>query len=105
MSKVALSNGSSRKKNIVSALNLIDEDIQRVFSTKDACSVLIKPNMVRTDTMSAATPVDALQGVLEYLQKYKRRISRITIGEGPAGSPAQEGFTSYGYLRLAEESL
>ena len=103
MSKVALSHGSSRKNTIISALNLIDEDIQRVFSTKDACSVLIKPNMVRTDTMNAATHVDALQAVLEYLQKYKRRISRITIGEGPAGSPAQEGFTNYGYLRLAEE--
>ena len=103
MSKVALSNGSSRKKNIISALNLIDEDIQRILSTKEACSVLIKPNMVRTDTMNAATHVDALQAVLEYLQKYKRCISKITIGEGPAGSPAQEGFTNYRYLRLAEE--
>ena len=103
MSKVALSHGSSRKNTIISALNLIDEEIQQILSTKKACSVLIKPNMVRTDTMNAATHVDALQAVLEYLQKYKRRISRITIGEGPAGSPAQEGFTNYGYLRLAEE--
>lgn len=103
MSKVALSHGSSRKKNIISALNLIDEEIEQAFSKKDACSVLIKPNMVRTDTMNAATHVDALQAVLEYLGKYKRRISRITIGEGPAGSPAQEGFTNYGYLKLAEE--
>jgi uncharacterized protein (DUF362 family) len=103
MSKVALSHGSSRKNNIISALNLIDADIELALSKKDACSVLIKPNMVRTDTMNAATHVDALQAVLEYLGKYKRRISRITIGEGPAGSPAQEGFTNYRYLRLADE--
>jgi uncharacterized protein (DUF362 family) len=103
MSKVALSHGSSRKNTIISALNLIDEEIQQILSTKKACSVLIKPNMVRTDTMNAATHVDALRAVLEYLQKHKRHISRITIGEGPAGSPAQEGFTNYGYLRLTEE--
>jgi uncharacterized protein (DUF362 family) len=102
MSKVALSYGTSRKKNIIDALNLIDDDIKQAFSKKDAHSVLIKPNMVKTDNVKAATHVDALDAILEYLQKYKRVISKITIGEGPAGSQAQEGFANYRYQRLAE---
>ena len=53
MTKVALSSGSSRKKNIIYALNLIDDDIKQVFNRKDGNSVLIKPNMVKTDNIKA----------------------------------------------------
>ncbi|UCD72624.1 MAG: DUF362 domain-containing protein [Candidatus Bathyarchaeota archaeon] len=102
MPKVALAKGSSRLETIIKALNMIDKEIEQGIRAKDSATVLIKPNMVVTNTQLAATHADALQALLEYLQKFDN-IEKIIIGEGPAGSSAQEGFNNYGYLKLAEE--
>lgn len=102
MSKVALVQGSSRKETISQALNTIDREIEREIRAKDHATVLVKPNMVVTNTQLAATHADALHALLEYLQKFDN-IEKTIIGEGPAGSLAQEGFSNYGYLKLAEK--
>ncbi|KON29276.1 hypothetical protein AC480_03450 [miscellaneous Crenarchaeota group archaeon SMTZ1-55] len=102
MSKVALVQGTDRYRLITHALNLIDEDIASKLRGKAPCTVLLKPNMVRTDQPLAATHVDALRAILDYLQKYENSIKKIIIGEGPAGAPAEEGFRNYGYLDLLD---
>ena len=102
ISKVALVQGASRRETISQALNTIDKYVEQGIRAKDSATVLVKPNMVVTNTQLAATHVDALQALLEYLQKFDN-IQKIIVGEGSAGSPAQEGFSNYGYLKLAEK--
>ncbi len=103
MTRVALTHRLSRREAISRALDAVEREIGRAIRAKGSCKVLIKPNMVSTSTPLAATHVDALQAVLDHLQRYQKSISKIIIGEGPAGTPAQDGFANYGYLKLAEE--
>ena len=102
MSRVALVQGTDRYRLIKHALNLIDPDIASKLRRNAPCTVLIKPNMVRTDQPLVATHVDALRAILDHLQKYDKSIKKILIGEGPAGSPAEKGFRNYGYLDLLD---
>jgi len=106
--KVALSSGQTRYETTIRALELIDEEIRQDISSKSPCTVLIKPNMVVTDTQSAATNVATLRALLEHLKKYESCIGKIIIGEGPAdgGSTrihAETGFRNYGYDRLMKD--
>lgn len=102
LSRVALVQGTDRYRLITHALNLIDRDIASQIRGKAPCTVLIKPNMVRTDQPLAATHVDVLRAILDHLQKYDKSVKKIIIGEGPAGAPAEEGFRNYGYLDLLD---
>jgi len=103
MTTVALTYGLSRPGTIAGALDAVEQEVGQAIRARSCCRVLIKPNMVSTSRPLAATHVDALEAVLDRLQRYQDNIGKIIIGEGPAGSPAQEGFTNYGYLKLAEE--
>jgi uncharacterized protein (DUF362 family) len=94
---VALVRGNDRKENVARALQLIED---RVDVTKKE-SILIKPNFVSTHSQSAATHVDAVRAVLEFLRQ--RTSKPITIGESPALGSASTGYSNYGYLPLAEE--
>jgi uncharacterized protein (DUF362 family) len=100
VSKVAITQGKSRQLNIERALNMIDHEVSALIREKAPCRILIKPNMVRTNKPLAATHVDTLRAILEYLQQYDQHIAQIVIGEGPAGSPASQGFQTYGYYNL-----
>jgi uncharacterized protein (DUF362 family) len=100
LTKVALVQGKERQANIRQALNMIDQEIATQITDKAPCRILIKPNMVRTNKPLAATHVDALHAILNYLQQYDQYIAKIAIGEGPAGSPASQGFQKYGYYDL-----
>jgi uncharacterized protein (DUF362 family) len=106
--KVAVTNGFSRRNTTTRALELLDEEIRHDIDSKSSCTILIKPNMVVTNIPSAATNVETLSALLEYLEKYESRIGKIIIGEGPAdgGSTkilAENGFRNYGYDRLSKE--
>ncbi len=65
-SKVALIHGDERRKNVYQALLAIDDQIQPGLRRKKY--VLIKPNNVSTERQLAATNVDALNGILDYLE-------------------------------------
>ena len=108
MTKVAVSSGTSRHSTTIKALELLDEEIRHDIDSKSSCTILIKPNMVVTDMPSAATNVETLRALLEYLKKYESHIGKIIIGEGPADGgatkiPADTGFRNYGYDRLVKE--
>ncbi len=96
-SQVALVRGSDRYNNIVQALNLIEGDID----LGDKKLILIKPNFVSTRRQLAATHVDAVRAVLDWLRP--RYDGLITIGEGAATSDTFDGYRNFGYLALAEE--
>lgn len=96
-SKVALVKGNDRYANITQALALISSDID--LSGKK--SVLVKPNFISTTRQLAATHVDGVRAVLDWLRD--RYDGPITIGEGPAIGDAFAGYRNFGYLDLAEE--
>ena len=96
-SQVALIKGDNRYDNIAQALGLIEGDVD----LSDKKRILIKPNFVSTRWQLAATHVDAVRAVLDWLRP--RYDAPITIGEGAAGSDTFDGYRNFGYLNLAEE--
>ena len=96
-SRVALIKGNDRYDNIAQALALIEGDID--LSAKKR--ILIKPNFVSTRQQLAATHVEAVRAVLDWLRPCYH--GPITIGEGAAVSDTFDGYRNFGYLDLAEE--
>ncbi|MFP5228799.1 MAG: DUF362 domain-containing protein [Acidobacteriota bacterium] len=97
-SKVALIHGEDRRKNVREALEAIDAEIRAGLRGKK--SVTIKPNNVSTTNQLAATHLDALEGILDYLEP--RFHGPVVIAESSAGDTL-EGFEHFGYNRLAAE--
>jgi uncharacterized protein (DUF362 family) len=93
-SRVALVRGDDRYGNIAQALELLSGSID--LSAKR--QVLIKPNFVVTHRPLAATHVDAMRAVLDFVRA--RCDGPITIAEGPSVQTAAEGFRAYGYEPL-----
>ena len=96
-SQVALIKGDDRHENIAQALTLIEDGID--LSNKKR--ILIKPNFVSTRRQLAATHVEAVRAVLDWL--HLRYDGPITIGEGAAVSDTFDGYRNFGYLDLAKE--
>ncbi len=78
-STVSIIKGDNRRKNVTDSLVLIDEQIMPVLKTKKY--VLIKPNALGT------THVDALRGILDYLQP--RFKGPVVIAESSTGDTMQ----------------
>ncbi len=93
---VSLIQGEDRYDNVRRSLELIAAELD--LSGKKR--VLIKPNFVVTDVPLAATHVEAVRAVLDFVQS--RYDGPITIGEGPSMQTAAEGFAAYGYEPLIE---
>lgn len=97
-SKVALIHGDDRRKNVLKALETIDSQIAPTLRTKKY--VVIKPNLVSTTYQLAATHVDALHGILDYLQP--RFHGPVIIAESSAGN-TPEGFDNFKYNQLVTD--
>jgi len=89
--------GESRYDNVAQALALIADDVDLEGRRR----VLIKPNFVSTSRQLAATHVEAVRAVLDFLRQ--RYDGPITIGEGAALSDTVEGYIRFGYLELARQ--
>jgi uncharacterized protein (DUF362 family) len=96
--KVALVHGEDRRKNIHQALLSIDSEIKTGLRRKKY--VVIKPNNVSTEKQLASTNIDALNGILDYLEPHFR--GPVIIAESSAGDTL-EGYESFGYNRLEKE--
>ena len=94
--KVALTRGGNRSQNIDTALRLIEDEID----LKGKKNLLIKVNFTSIDNQLAATHVDAMRSLLQFLKE--RYDGKITIGDSAAGS-AHAGYERFGYLNLVEE--
>jgi len=95
---VSLVKGSDRRKNAHDALIAIDDQIRPALHRKKY--VVIKPNNVSTVNPLAATHADAIQGILDYLEK--RFKGPVVIAEASAGETL-EGFENFHYDRVAAE--
>lgn len=97
-SKVALVAGDDRRKNIGRALLSIDKEVQAGLQRKKY--VVIKPNNVSTEKQLASTHVDAIHGILDYLEPRFR--GPVVIAESSAGDTLQ-GYESFSYPKMVQE--
>ena len=97
-SKVALVHGDNRRTNIHQALLSLDREIQARLQGKKY--VVIKPNNVSAVKQLASTHVDALSGILDYLEPRFR--GPVVIAESSADDTL-EGYNNFDYSRLLKE--
>jgi uncharacterized protein (DUF362 family) len=99
ISEVALIKGNDRSENIYKALKLIEN---QVFSGIGNRQVLIKPNFVQTSKQLAATHVDAVRGILEFLRPHYKK--EVLVGEATATKEGtMVGYKNYGYEDLIKK--
>jgi uncharacterized protein (DUF362 family) len=97
-SKVSVTHGDNRRKNVLDALVNIDSEVKVGLQRKKY--VLIKPNNVSTEKQLASTHVDAINGILDYLAPRFR--GPVMIAESSAGDTL-EGYDNLGYQPLVKE--
>ncbi|HOA71857.1 MAG TPA: DUF362 domain-containing protein [Phycisphaerae bacterium] len=97
-SQAALIAGDSRADNVFKALKLIEPQVRLGIARKKR--VLVKPNLVVVNNQLAATHVECLEGILEFLKPIVK--DEILIGDSPAGGQATEAFDNYKYHELAK---
>ena len=88
--------GDSRYGNVRAALEHIADQID----VGGKRSVLIKPNFVSTRRQLAATHVDAVRAILDFL--HERNIQDVVIAERAAIGKTYDGYRHFGYLPLQE---
>lgn len=97
MTKVALIKGDSIRKNAYDSFKLIEEEIREKIAGR---TVLIKPNFVSSRIQKAATHIDHMRGILDFLLDFYS--GKVIIAEGSAGNTF-EGYKNFDFLRLKEE--
>lgn len=95
---VALTQGNDRRKNVYNALMAVDKDLQPELRTRKY--VVIKPNFVNTVNQLAASHVDAMRGILDYLSE--RFKGPVVIAESSAGN-TQQGYENFKFTALPAE--
>lgn len=95
--RVALVRGQGRRENVTVAL----ESIAGQIGLNGVHRVLVKPNFVSVNRQLAATHVDAIRAVLDFVRA--RYDGPIVVAEGAALSPTWDGFRNHGYEPLVEE--
>ena len=95
---VALTQGDDRRKNVYNALMAVDKDLQPKLRTRKY--VVIKPNFVNTVNQLAASHVDGVRGILDYLSE--RFKGPVVIAESSAGNTLQ-GYENFKFTALPAE--
>ncbi len=98
-SSVAITTGSSRADMAFRALQPYSKQIMQAIGNH---RVVLKPNNVSTSIQLSSTHVDTLEGILEFLKSIKK-LDNVIIAESPADGPALDGYSNYGYMRLANK--
>lgn len=88
---------ANRRETVTAALEAISDQVD----LRGVRRVLVKPNFVTVRRPLAATHVDAIRAVLDFLRQ--RYDGQIVVAEGAALAPTWDGFRRYGYPALAEE--
>jgi uncharacterized protein (DUF362 family) len=97
-SKAALVHGEDRRKNVCQALVSIDDQVRAGLRHKKC--VVIKPNGVNSRNQLASTHVDALNGILDYLES--RFHGPVVIAESSADDTL-EVFENWKYNELIKQ--
>lgn len=102
--KVSLVRGQDRKQNVIKALELIAPDLENIAN---AGNILIKPNLTDIKKQIANTHVEAVEGVIEFIQAHFRD-KAITVGESSGSAyyrrmRTEDVFRTFNYDRLEKE--
>ncbi len=98
-SSVALTTGDNRADLAFRALQPYSKQIKQAIGNR---RVVLKPNNVSTSIQLSSTHVDTLEGVLEFLKSIDK-LDNVIIAESAADGPSMDGFSNYGYMRLANK--
>jgi uncharacterized protein (DUF362 family) len=98
-SKVSLTTGDNRADMAYRALQPFSKEIAQAIGKR---RVVLKPNNVNINVQLASTHADTLEGVLEFLNSIGKTKNCI-IAESAANGPTLDGFSNFGYFRLAEK--
>ncbi len=96
-SRVALTAGDNRYETIRQALGLIKDDIDLTGKS----DIFIKVNFVDVDRQVAATHVDGVRALLEFLRE--RYDGKIRIGESTEFGTTANAFKNYGYTEVLKK--
>lgn len=97
--RVALTSGDNRADLAFRSLKPFSDQIARTIGNR---RIILKPNNVGITNQLCATHADTLEGVLEFLKSIGKTGNAI-IAESAAGGNTLEGFSNYGYNRLASK--
>jgi uncharacterized protein (DUF362 family) len=95
---VGIHQGNDRRKNVYAALKIIDRELRQKMLGKRY--VVIKPNFVNTVNQLAASHVDCMRGILDYLGDHFK--GPIVIAESSAGDTRQ-GYENFKYNAMISE--
>jgi uncharacterized protein (DUF362 family) len=96
--KVALTNGDNRTDNVFRAMKSVEKEIAQSIGNR---RVVIKPNNVSTTFQLAATHVDALSGICEFLKSIGKLDNAIIAESSTA--PTMTGFENFSYTKLVDK--
>ncbi|HQG76577.1 MAG TPA: DUF362 domain-containing protein [Bacteroidales bacterium] len=97
--RVALTTGNNRADIAFRSLLPFSDLLKQSIGNK---MVILKPNNVSVNVQLASTHADTLEGILEFLRSINK-LTNAVIAESAAGGPTFEGFSNFGYNRLAEK--
>jgi uncharacterized protein (DUF362 family) len=97
VTRASLTTGDNRADMAFRALQPFAKEISRAIGDR---RVVLKPNNVNINVPLASTHVDTLEGILEFLKSIDK-LGNVVIAESAANGPTLEGFSNFGYYRLA----
>lgn len=97
-SSVALATGADRREMM---FEVLEPFRQQILEGSKGKQLVLKPNMVTTNAPLCATHVDALRGVLEFIEPLYS--GQVVIAESSARPDSTQGFRNYGYYDLQED--
>jgi uncharacterized protein (DUF362 family) len=97
-SSVSFTTGTERRQMLYEVMKPFEKEIKAGLKKKQ---LIIKPNMVVTNTPLCATHVDALRALLEFVKPMYK--GQIIIAESSSSVNSSDGFKNYGYLDLAKD--
>jgi len=95
---VSIARENSRYATVQKALSLISEDVKKDIKGKK--KILIKPNFVSDHVQLAATHVDAVKAIMDFILPLTS--GKIIIAEGSAHDTFT-GYKNFGYLQLKKD--
>ncbi len=97
--RVSLVKGNDRRDIIFKALKNIEDEVVSAIGNK---RILIKPNFVSTSVQLAATHVDAVRAICDFLKPHYK--GKITIAESSCSrDTTMAGYENFGYRALERE--
>jgi uncharacterized protein (DUF362 family) len=97
-SPVSFTTGTERRQMLYEVMKPFQNEIKAGLKKKQ---LIIKPNMVVTNTLLCAAHPDALRTLLEFIKPMYK--GQIIIAESSSSVNSADGFKNYGYLDLAKE--